>query len=94
MIYFPHNNFLRKIVILEIIFFLINLHLNKSYADIVSSYDLMPFDKNLSISEFNLTKYLNEFLPNSIGRETTNSLKLIKSSKANPRYNAVKPRKC
>ena len=80
MIYYLHNNLFRRVLTLKIFFFFINLCINKSYADILSSYDLMPFDNNLSIIEFNLTKYSNELLPNSIGIETTNSLKLSKSS--------------
>ena len=80
MVNFAYSNFLRTIFILKISFFLINLFFNKTYADIVNSFDLMPFENNISIIELNLTNYSNKFLPNTIGNANTNSLKLRKNS--------------
>ena len=80
MVHLGRNNFLRRIFILNIYFFLINFCFNKTYADIVKSFDLMPFENNSSILELNLASYSNNFFPNTIGSATTNSLKLNKNS--------------
>ena len=79
MIYLANKNFFRKIFILKYILFLINLCFNKTYADIVKSFDLMPFENNSSIFELNLASYSNNFFPNTIGSATINSLKLNKT---------------
>ena len=80
MIHFACNNFLSRIFILKISFFLINFCFNKAYADIVKSFDLMPFENNSSIFELNLASYSNTLFPNTLGSATTNSLKLNKNS--------------
>ena len=80
MSYLANKNFFRKVFIFKFFFFLINLCLSKSYADIVKSFDLMPFENNSSIFELNVSNYSNNFFPNTLGNTTINSLKLNKSS--------------
>ena len=80
MIYLANKNFFRKIIIIKLFFFLINLCFSKTYADIVKSFDLMPFENNSSIFELNLASYSNNLFPNTLGSATTNSLKLNKNS--------------
>ena len=80
MIYLANKNFFRKIIIIKFFFFLINLCFSKTYADIVKSFDLMPFENNSSIFELNLSNYSKNFFPNTLGSATINSLKLNKSS--------------
>ena len=80
MSYLAKKNFFRKVFILKFFFFLINLCFSKSYADIVKSFDLMPFENNSSIFELNVANYSNNFFPNTQGNTNINSLKLNKSS--------------
>ena len=80
MTYLANRNFFRKVFILKFLFFLINLCFSKSYADIVKSFDLMPFENNASIFELNLGSYSNTFFPNTLGSATINSIKLNKNS--------------
>ena len=76
MIYLANREFFRKVFILKFFFFLINLCFSQSYADIVKSFDLMPFENNASIFELNLGSYSNNFFPNTLGSATINSIKL------------------
>ena len=80
MIYLANREFFRKVFILKFFFFLINLCFSQSYADIVKSFDLMPFENNASIFELNLGSYSNNLFPNTLGSATINSIKLNKNS--------------